>query len=334
MPQEYLTGKIDLNSSIDSLPFVQSRLSEVENLMVSQADGYNPDLQSALRLLISTGGKRIRPTLILLIGDMLNADLQGTITLAAAIELLHTATLVHDDLIDGALLRRGAPTLNSRWSPAATVLTGDFLFSCSAYLVSLTDSIDIVRIFSKTLTTIVNGEINQLFGGRCNLSHSDYFRRIYAKTASLFETSTLTAALLSHAEPKMEQALKMFGYNLGMAFQIVDDVLDYSGSIESVGKPVGSDLRQGLITAPILFYLESHPSDPDFAPFMDGKCVDDEERLETIIHKIAASNAIDQSLEEAHHFSNLARESLSILPESLHKDALMDMASYIVERNV
>jgi geranylgeranyl pyrophosphate synthase len=324
----------NLNLQTKSLPYIQDRLNEVEQLMASQADAYNPNLKTAINLLISTGGKRIRPTIILIIGDMLEADLNKTITLGAAIELLHTATLVHDDLIDGAMLRRGSPTLNSRWSPGGTVLTGDFMFSSASYLVSQTDSIEIVRIFSKTLTTIVNGEISQLFTSKCNLSRSDYDQRIYAKTASLFECSTLTAAILSDGARQVKEALRQFGYNLGMAFQIVDDVLDYSGSESAIGKPVGGDLRQGLITAPVLFYLESHPDDIDFSGFYKGECIKDEDHLQKVIHKIAESDAIDLSLNEARRYAEMAKQNLSLFLDCPQKKALMEIADFIVNREL
>lgn len=327
-------GKNDLITSITTLPQIQNRLIDVEKLMSAQADGYDPVLKAAFDVLLATGGKRIRPTIILLIGAMLDADNQATTLLAASIELLHTATLVHDDLIDGALLRRGVPTLNSQWSPAATVLTGDFMFSCAAHLVAQTDSNEIVRIFSKTLTTIVDGEINQLFASKCNLTRKDYYQRIYAKTASLFETSATTAAILGGLKAGQKESLRQFGYNLGMAFQIVDDVLDYVGSEESIGKPVGGDLRQGLITAPILFYLENHPDDPDFVGYPEGKCPKDEVKIARIIEKIARSEAIRLSLDEATHFSDAAKENIASFSPAPEKDALLDIADFIVNRKL
>ncbi len=302
--------------------------------MAAQSEGYEAALRDAFNILLSTGGKRIRPTIILLIGSMLGAEPDLTIILAASIELLHTATLVHDDLIDGALLRRGVPTLNSKWTPAATVLTGDFMFSCAAHLVAQTKSNEIVTIFSKTLLTIVNGEINQLFSSKCNLERSDYYRRIYSKTASLFETSSTTAAILGNVPHKEKESLHQFGYNLGMAFQIVDDVLDYVGSEESIGKPVGGDLRQGLITAPLLFYLENHPNDPDLAGFMDRNCPKDENKLAQIVEKIAYSDAIQQSLDESAKFADQAKKDLSAFDESPEKTALLEIADFIVNRKL
>ena len=197
--------------------------------MRAQGDSSNPDLRAALELLLTAGGKRIRPTVTLLTGKMLGAPIDKLITLGAAVELLHTATLVHDDLIDGALLRRGSPTLNSQWSPSATVLTGDFIFSRSAKLAAETNSVELMKIFTQTLTTIVNGEITQLFSSRCQLNRENYYQRIYAKTASLFETSTRTAALLSQADNQVIEEMRSYGYNIGMAFQIIDDILDLNG---------------------------------------------------------------------------------------------------------
>src|SRR5665648_237005 len=167
--------------------------------MREQADGQNLDLKAALDHLIDSGGKRIRPNITLLTGKLFNGEMDCLITLSAAIELLHTATLVHDDLIDGSLLRRGIPTLNSQWSPAATVLTGDYLFAKAANLAAQTNSIPVMKLFSNTLGTIVNGEITQLFSSRCNANREHYYRRIYSKTASLFETSCLAAAIISGA---------------------------------------------------------------------------------------------------------------------------------------
>ncbi|MGB8253281.1 MAG: polyprenyl synthetase family protein, partial [Anaerolineaceae bacterium] len=165
---------------------IQKDITRVEDLMRAQADGLTDDLKAATRIMIAAGGKRIRPALALLIGNLLGGDIQRLITLSAAIELLHTATLVHDDLIDGALLRRGVPTLSSKWSPGATVLTGDFMFARAARLAAETGSLDVMKIFAQTLSTIVNGEIEQLFVTQCAADRKSYLQRIYSKTASLF----------------------------------------------------------------------------------------------------------------------------------------------------
>jgi geranylgeranyl pyrophosphate synthase len=168
--------------------------------MRAQADESHPDLRAALEHLLAAGGKRVRPTLSLLVGNMLDAPLEKLVTLGAAVELLHTATLVHDDLIDGALLRRGMPTLNARWSPPATVLTGDFLFARAAKLAAETDHLPLMKLFSETLAVIVNGELTQMFTSRGLINRDNYYKRIYAKTASLFEMTARAAAMVSPSD--------------------------------------------------------------------------------------------------------------------------------------
>jgi len=311
---------------------VQNTIREVEALMRSQADEHHPDLQAALQHLLNAGGKRMRPTVALLTGEMLGAPRDRLVTLAAAIELLHTATLVHDDLIDGALLRRGIATLNSRWSPAATVLTGDFIFARAARLAAGTGSVAVMRLFAETLATIVDGEINQLFASKGLASREDYFRRIYAKTASMFELASGAAALLSPVDDETVYQARRFGYEIGMAFQIVDDILDFTGDQARVGKPVASDLRQGLITLPALCYLEAHPDDPDMLAVMDGQW-HDERRLNRLVDAIRASGAVEQAAEEARAYVERALALLENFPGGAQRDALVSLAGYIVDRD-
>jgi len=311
---------------------IQPKISMIERKMLSLTDGYHPDLKAALEVILSSGGKRIRPLIILLIGDLLNGPHDQLINLATAIELLHTATLIHDDLIDGSVLRRGIPTLNSQWSPAATVLTGDFLFSCSASMAAETDNFEVIKLFSRTLTVIVNGEIDQLFSSRCNASKEDYFQRIFAKTASLFETSAQTAAILSNSAHEQILELKRFGYSLGMAFQIIDDLLDYVGDVSMVGKPIGGDLRQGLITLPMLNYVDSHPDDPAVINLLNHKCIIDEDEIQRVINAIKDTDAIEKTSNQAKKFAEEARQSLSAFVDSEAKQSLLALTQYTIDR--
>lgn len=301
--------------------------------MLAQADKHHPDLGNALEHLLSSGGKRIRPAVALLTGGMLGADIERLLILGAAIELLHTATLVHDDLIDGALLRRGISTLNAQWSPAATVLTGDFIFAQAAKLAAETNSVPVMRLFAETLATIVNGEITQLFTSRGMASKDDYLRRIYAKTASMFELATAAAALLSPTDMVSVAQVRNFGYDIGMAFQIVDDILDFTGEQSTIGKPVGSDLRQGLFTLPALLYFEANPDDPDVVWIQAGN-ISSESRLDRLVNSIRSSGAIDQSLDEARRFVDCSLEILSSFPECEEKLALIELSNYIVNRSI
>jgi geranylgeranyl pyrophosphate synthase len=310
---------------------VLSDLIKVEERMRETPLGVDPNLKAAIKQLLSSGGKRLRPTLALLSGEMLGADPQKVITLAAAIEMLHTATLVHDDLIDGALLRRGNPTLNAQWSAGATVLTGDFIFARAAQLAAETGSLELMRIFAQKLMVMVNGEITQLFGTSSGNIRKDYFNRIYEKTASLFEVATHGAALLSNCDEKLRQEMKAFGYEVGIAFQIVDDILDFTGDQEKVGKPVGSDLRQGLLTLPAIRYFEVHPEDPATDNIFNGRS-DGESDLEEVIQRIKNSDAINESFEEARDFISSARNRLSQMPPGVKRDALFDLADYAVQR--
>ena len=310
---------------------IQEYLDLVEYKMRTQSDGHHSDLGAALDHLLSSGGKRVRPAVALLTGNMLGAVPDRLVTLGAAIELLHTATLVHDDLIDGALLRRGIATLNAQWSPAATVLTGDFVFAQAAKLAAETDSIPVMRLFAETLAIIVNGELTQMFTSRGVASREDYYKRIYAKTASMFELATAASAMLSPVNDKVVMKMRRFGYQIGMAFQIVDDVLDFTGEQTTMGKPVASDLRQGLITLPALYYLELHPDDQEMASLLDGHFYSDE-RMDRLVNAIRKSGAIEMSIEEARQYIEFSLETLDNQPDTLEKQALVDLARYIVYR--
>lgn len=312
---------------------VQSRIALVEEMIRSQSAGHHPVLGAALSHLLSSGGKRIRVALTLLSGLMLGADESRLVTLAAAIESLHTATLVHDDLIDGALIRRGIPTLNAQWSPAATVLTGDFIFARAAKLAAETGSLAVMRLFAETLAIIVNGEITQLFSSRGVANRDNYYNRIYAKTASLFETAATSAALLSPVNDEVINKLKRYGYEIGMAFQIIDDILDFTGEQATMGKPVANDLRNGLITLPTLYYLESHPEDKDIQTII-GSDFCDELCLARLLDAIRASGAIQQSLVEAKQAVERGLSALENLPETRERQALVDLAYYIVSREI
>lgn len=310
---------------------VQGLIHQVEERMRSQSDGHHPELNSALQHLLASGGKRIRPAITLLTGGMLGADKDRLITLAAAIELLHTATLVHDDLIDGSLFRRGMPTLNARWSPAATVLTGDYIFARAANLAAETNSVPVMRLFAENLATIVNGEITQLFANHNLVSREDYFRRIYAKTASLFETATTSAALISSVDESITEKVRNFGYQIGMAFQIIDDVLDFTGEQATVGKPLASDLRQGLVTLPALYYVETYPEDQDMKTILDSS-ICDEECMARLLTSIRQSGAIQQALNIARQYVDRGLDSLKGLPDCQERHALEKLALYIVHR--
>jgi geranylgeranyl pyrophosphate synthase len=326
---------MERNSLIDTsfITPIEDQVKLVEERMRSQADGHHAAVAAALHHLLGSGGKRIRVVVTLLTGKMLGADADKLATLAAAIESLHTATLVHDDLIDGAMIRRGIPTLNAQWSPAATVLTGDFIFSKAAKLAADTGSVEVMQIFAETLATIVNGEINQLFSSRWVANREDYYRRIYAKTASLFEASTTTAAILSHADANIVSIVKEYGYGIGMAFQIIDDILDFTSEQTTMGKPVASDLRQGLITLPVLYYLENHPADLDMQNILQTSFCD-EECLGRLLTSIRESGAIDMSLNEARLSVDKALNSVTKLPESLERKALEELAGYIIDREI
>ena len=312
---------------------ITEEIKLVEERMRTQADEAHPDLRAALDHLLAAGGKRIRPTLGLLVGNMLGAPLEKLVTLGAAVELLHTATLVHDDLIDGALLRRGLPTLNARWSPPATVLTGDFLFARAAKLAADTDHLPLMRLFSETLATIVNGELTQMFTSRGLISRDNYYKRIYAKTASLFEMTARAAAMVSPADEAMTESMRDFGYQVGMAFQIVDDILDFNGEQSAVGKPLGSDLHNGLVTLPAIFYAEANPDDPDVLSLPNGGWTNTE-HMTRLVDNIRASDAPKQAMREAESHVEHALACLHSLETCVERDALENLARYIVDRKV
>jgi geranylgeranyl pyrophosphate synthase len=327
MDQSELTNVLSVFES------VKPDIKEMEKLIRLQVLDSHPDLAIALDLLLSSGGKRVRPTITILAGKCLKADYQRILTIAAAIELLHTATLVHDDLIDGSLLRRGSPTLNSQWSAGATVLTGDFLFATAAKLSSDTGSVEIMTLFSQTLRTIVNGELSQMFTPRCKPGIDEYYKRIYAKTASLFETSARVAGIIGDSDTEINQSLAIYGRELGMAFQIADDILDFTGDESVMGKPKGSDLRQGLITLPAELFFEDFPTHPMVKKINECGCLKEDEDILNLVDAIINSSAIEKSHIISEAFLDRGKEALKALPETNERDLLYSLALLQARRN-
>lgn len=325
---------------------VQSGLRRVEQHMKTVESSVFAPLADAFVELIGSGGKRLRPALALLVaqldGPITNWDAHPRlISLAAAVEMLHTATLVHDDVIDGALLRRGAPTLNASWSQGATVLAGDYMFARAALFAAETDHNRVIDIFSDTLQIIVDGEMRQLFArNQYEQERENYYQRIYAKTASLFSAATEASAVLAgFAEPRIEQ-LKAFGYHFGMAFQIVDDILDFTGDDRTLGKPAGSDLRQGTLTLPFFYYLQEQKNPNQLVNRLvaareaaaDGT---PEQLVGAVAEAVAAirkSDAIAHSVAEAVDFLQKAEDNLSGFRDSPSRNSLLALREFVVRR--
>jgi geranylgeranyl pyrophosphate synthase len=211
------------------------------------------------------------------------------------------------------------------------VLTGDYLFARAAMLAAEVDHLLLMKHFSETLAIIVNGELAQMFTSRGILSRDNYYKRIYAKTASLFEMTARSAALISPVDDSVVESMRSFGYKTGMAFQIVDDVLDFTGEQSAVGKPLGSDLLNGLVTLPAIFYAEAHPDDPDVLSLPQGGWTNSD-NMARLIDKIRASRAVSQSLDEASGLVESAIEHLDVLQPGTERDALESLARYIVGR--
>ena len=311
---------------------IRSDLEQVMHLLHAALAEIETPLGSDLHGMAGSG-KCLRPALVLLVGRLFSAEAAPFHKLAAAVEVLHTATLIHDDLIDGAARRRGHETLHTSWPAGVAVLVGDALLAQTAALVAELDCPQILGVFAAALRTMSTGEIAQLLSaGQARCSREDYYRRIEAKTASLCAAATEMAAILAEAEEAQVAALHRFGRELGIAFQIADDVLDFIGDEAQLGKPAGSDLRQGLVTLPVIRHLEQSGGDAAVEAVLADQR--NEARVRSAVEAIRASGAVDAALDEARSHARQARESLAALPDGDSRQMLLALADYAVERNL
>jgi geranylgeranyl pyrophosphate synthase len=322
-----LVAKMNLS---DIYQPVQKDLKKVEQSLEEIADADFFLLAQLLAYTLKTGGKRVRSALTLLSGKFYVYEPALLVPMAAAIELLHTATLVHDDIVDNSPVRRGKPTVSRAWGENSALLLGDYLFAKAGSLVAGTGNLRAIKLFSQTLMTISAGELKQT-GVTFDIAkvREYYFAWIGAKTACLFSTSTESGAILSQAPEESIQAIRDYGHNLGMAFQIVDDVLDFVGEEDELGKPVGSDLREGTMTLPTILFAESFPED-ELTKNVIGK--KDAEGVSQAVEKIRDSRVITECLALASEFCSKARRAAEKLPDNSARKSLTDLADYIVER--
>ena len=291
---------------------------------------YQP-LTEMLNLVLAARGKRLRPALSLLAGQFGQYRLDLLVPLAASIELLHTATLVHDDVIDNAATRRGRPTANSIFHNTTTVMLGDYMFAHAANFVARTGNIEVIRLFSQTLMTIARGEIGQdMTAYDTRQTVRQYLQRIGGKTASLFVTACQGGAMLAEVSEDGVEALKDYGYNLGMAFQVVDDILDFVGDEQEMGKPVGSDLSQGTLTLPSLLLLDRHPEDNPIRKLFAHQRR--QEHLSQAVEMIRQSDIPRESYQMAESFAKEAEGALTVLPDNPARHTLRDIVRYVLER--
>jgi octaprenyl-diphosphate synthase len=333
-----LNGQARPASVMDRVAFqalIADDLAAVERAISGTADVPVALLSRTLQLVLGPGGKRLRPTLVLLASHgNARASLQRRVDLAAAAELLHTATLVHDDVIDLAESRRGSPTVNHVFTNALAVLTGDFLFGQSGALVAGLGSPEIMRVFSWAVMEVVQGEmLRPTVGPDLDATERDYLAKIRGKTAALLAMACETGAMLDSDDEVARLAHHRYGMSLGMAFQIVDDILDFTATEAELGKPVGHDLEQGTITLPSLLYLREHPGDTIVrAHFTGGEGLGEGATLEAVA-AVRASGAIEGARGRASAYVREAIGHLSMLPPSPSRDALEALASFVISRH-
>ncbi len=310
---------------------VAKELAQVEERLSRISEEGVGELAGMLDYVAGTGGKRVRPAITLLAARFHATDYTLPIIMATAVELLHVATLIHDDTVDNSSLRRGKATVGSLWGRNAAVLLGDYVFATSATFVCDTGNVRAIRRFSETIMELSSGELLEYFNTyNWQQKEEDYCDRIYRKTASLFSTAAETGALLSGAPEPAVQALKDYGRHIGMAFQIVDDILDVLGSTDEIGKPVGHDLLQGVLTLPTIKFIEQYPdNNPIKALFEEGNA---NGHLDTALDMIRNSAIVEECYAVVRDYCIKASGDLETLEDGPARKPLADLASYVMER--
>ena len=292
-----------------------------------------PLVNQVAEYIISAGGKRIRPVLVLLIANAYSYQGNAHHTLAAVIEFIHTATLLHDDVVDESSLRRGKQTANALFGNAASVLVGDFLYSRAFQMMVQVGNARVMQIVADATNVIAEGEVLQLLNmHNPDVNEADYLRVIRSKTAKLFEAAAQLGALVAGASDTEIDAAGEYGRSLGTAFQLIDDVLDYSGNAAEIGKNVGDDLREGKPTLPLIYLME-HGSTEQRE--LVRSCIEngDEQHFDQILAAITSSGALDYTRQEAQKAAQRASDAIQLLPDSIYKDSLLKLSAFAVDRN-
>ena len=328
--------KKNIKNSVDDLQlYFAQDMQAVDKLINSYiTSNVTPVISELSNHLINAGGKRLRPLLTLAASDLCNYSGASHIKLAAAIEFIHTATLLHDDVVDESFQRRGKPTANILWDNQSSVLVGDYLFSKSFQLMVETDSLKVLSILADASSTISEGEILQLSAVKnIKTDESAYFKIIEGKTAALFAAATEVGAVISNVERKKADALANFGKALGISFQITDDLLDYVGSEEVLGKNIGDDFKEGKVTLPLIKAIsKSSKEEKRFWKEVINKGMQKSSDLEHALLLMRQHNVFDETRSEAIKWSKKARNYLDIFPESKTKVILQELTYFVVER--
>ncbi|CAL1238943.1 polyprenyl synthetase family protein [Candidatus Methylocalor cossyra] len=312
---------------------VEEETAAVDRLILCELSSDVVLINQIGHYIVNSGGKRLRPMLLLLAAKALNYKGQQHVTLASVIEFIHTATLLHDDVVDGSTLRRGQNTVNTLWGNSASVLVGDYLYSRSFELMVRVKNLKVMEILSKTTTAIAEGEVLQLLN--CNnaaTTEQKYLEVISRKTAILFSAAAQLAAVLAEVPEPMEAALRDYGLHLGIAFQLIDDALDYRANPEELGKNLGDDLADGKPTLPLIYAIE-HGSEPQSALLRSAIENGNRDAFREVYEIVESTDAIAYTSWRAKQEADKAVESLALVPASEYKDALVNLARFSVERS-
>ncbi len=289
-------------------------------------------IRQVAEYIIGSGGKRLRPALVLLSAGALGYRGSSHHTLAAVVEFIHTATLLHDDVVDESALRRGRPTANTLFGNAASVLVGDFVYSRAFQMMVDVDDMRVLRVLADATNVIAEGEVLQLMNCRnVDIDEDSYLRVIRYKTAKLFEAASRLGALLAGAPPAVEAAMAAYGSHLGTAFQLIDDVLDYSGDAGVIGKNVGDDLAEGKPTLPLIRVIQ-HGTPGEAALVRGALASGGLDELDRVLAAIRSSGALDYTRRQAAAEADAARAALDGIPSTQYRDSLLQLASFAVTR--
>ncbi|MBI3522406.1 MAG: polyprenyl synthetase family protein [Chloroflexi bacterium] len=309
---------------------VEAELDELRRRLATVGDGGHPTFQAAVRHLFGSSGKLLRPTLVFLSARFGPTDDRETvINLAQSLELVHTASLVHDDIVDRAELRRNVPTVNATWNDDVALIVGDYLFAKAYALAAVLPKPEVIAMVAQTVFALCDGELGEVTAAPQLPSEAAYFERIELKTASLYAACCQGSALLADAEPEHVAALGAYGTNLGLAFQITDDVLDLVGDETEFGKAVGQDLAEGMATLPMIYAASNGDRDLAARIVAPGKS-DDEVR--ELLRTIRASGGVERARAKALELHDAATRALTGLPARPERDALRDLADFVVSR--